>query len=322
MGDSTRATTGPLSRSSTMPTSNLDFSFDMSKVDDRRALLETAARRVDDLQGHLGPGLESVHTPEGDLLRDLKDDEAKLAGYPVVYRISDEDFLKKGLPKPVQVAKLLEEYNYYWVQFPVGLAPKHNWAFNRIEMKIEFAEAASPHLEAKAFQIFPDKKFQTLLSASAELSASTELEVGLTEHLEFASAFLPVSAGPVGFVGGAEANLVVKPAASFVAGPFHYRLVKAQIDHSATGLNWVRWQIDGAEFFQENSPELVVIAQVPKEVKELHVSAAVQASRYFAYASASLKQRIAQLSKEIIEFFHGGLPTLPDARNYDLTPKL
>jgi hypothetical protein len=118
---------------------------------------------------------------------------------------------------------------------------------------------------------------------------------------------------------GVEA--VANAGAGVVLGPFTYELKRAQIDHNAVGTEWVFWRLDGAQFFQDDSPELIVIAQVPNEVTSVQLSAQLQAYRNFNFLTADLTQVIQQLPSSLRSFFTGGMP-LRDERQWDLTPRL
>ena len=105
------------------------------------------------------------------------------------------------------------------------------------------------------------------------------------------------------------------------AGPFVYRITKAKIQHNGTGLDWVFWRLDGAEFFQENRPDLVVIVQVPRETQDFKVHAAMQAYRYFNTLGAEWREAILGLPSRLLSFFENGAP-VRDAKQYDLTQHL
>ncbi len=88
-------------------------------------------------------------------------------------------------------------------------------------------------------------------------------------------------------------------------------------------MNWVAWRLDGAEFFQENQPDFVIVLQVPKETQTVKVSAALQAYRYFNFASAGVRAAVKQLSSKLKGYFEGGLPVRDETNPpWDLTPVL
>jgi hypothetical protein len=296
-----------------MPNDNFNFSFDLAQVDDRQILLRQAGELIDARRSHLsGKQTAVTATPEGDLIRDLMLDQASLAPDPDVYRITDRDFLDRKRPVPVRFREMSRQFRFFWVRFPVGLMPRRDWAFNRLEVKVAFNPGGESKGRPKGYQILPDKRFQDLLKVS------DRLEVSLDEKFEFAA---QVAAN----VGVAKERVIVDVGAAaglkIVAGPFNYRVAKAQIDNSGTGLDWVFWRLDGAEFFQENRPDLVVIAQVPKETSEFKIDAAMQAYRYFNFAAADLQEAIKELPSLIVSFFKAGAP-LSDRKQYDLSDRL
>jgi hypothetical protein len=89
---------------------------------------------------------------------------------------------------------------------------------------------------------------------------------------------------------------------------FVYRIKRAEIQHSALGAAKVFWRLDGARFFQEDAPELVVIAQVPKEVSAITIDGALQAYRYFNFLSADVQEAVRHFGEALQAFFRGGLP--------------
>lgn len=290
-----------------MPKEPLDFSYDISRMD-RAALLEEAAHYVDALRSPMGPGAVAPETPEGALLRDLVEDKATLPGkLTSVYRLTEKYYTDRNKPVPLRFRELAKSYKFFEVGFPVGLQPRHNWGFDRLDCKVVF----SPE-DLSAWQILPDKKFQEMAKVGMHL------EIELDENFELAAK----AGGNVGVAAAqAEAKAGGSAGASIAAGPFNYRFTKARIDHSGTGLEWVFWRLDGKEFFQETRPDLVVIVQVPKDATEFKVTAAIQAYRFFNFATADLQDALKRLGGALATFFKAGAP-LPDSKSYDLTPFL
>jgi hypothetical protein len=291
-----------------------DLRFKMESFD-RDAILGEAGEFLDARRGRLADGRPVGETEEGRLVRELRTDRAALGESLDGYPITDEAFLSQNKPPPVRFVELSKRFRFFWIRLPIGLMPARGWAFNRLEVQVEFLPPAVPGHRAKAYLILPDQKFQTLAEANAELRLS------INESFEFsAEGNLPrVDAAVVG--GGAEAAISAEMAGrmGFVAGPFTYRVTKAKIQHNAVGLEWVAWRLDGAEFFRESQPDFVVIAQVPAQAEELKVSAAIQAHRYFSFAASNLQTAVQQLPEALRSFFSGGLPTVPDHREYTLS---
>ena len=296
----------------------LDFSFDMSGID-RQALLADAAQRLDLRKTPLGGEAEQVpETPEGALTRALQEDVAEFSAFPVVHKISDEDFLKQKLKVPITVQQLAKDYNFYWIYFPIALFPQQNWAFNRLEVAVEFnPEDPVAYTRPKAYQIMPEKKFQKLLELG------DHLEVGIDEGLQFKAKALTPELTTKYLEGKLGGYVDVKAAGGLglVMGPFVYTLKKAKINHTPVGMEKVFWRLDGAEFFQDDDPAIVVLTQIHKDVKQVQVVAVMQAYRYFSYGAAGLQQAVNVLVASAKRFFKSGLP-LRDEASWDLTPKL
>jgi hypothetical protein len=304
-----------------MPDHEFDFSVNLEGVD-LSNLLEDAAQRMDaekELASLDYAGLESqTSVVGGEFARQIMQEEASLPAFPDVYKITDKDYLARNLTAPVKFTQLSKSFNFYWIRFPVGLAPSHNWNFNRIEVRVEFnPDSTQPHLRPKAYQILPNKQFQTLIEANQGL------EVQFNENFEL-TAKTGVVGGKVG-TGEAKADVgvdgVTKGGFGMVLGPFKYAIKRAKIDHNSTGLEWVFWRLDGAEFSQEDAPDLIVIAQVPKELHEVNILARLQAYHSFNFSAAGINSAISNLPKVLREYFKGGAP-LYDEKPWDLTPVL
>jgi hypothetical protein len=296
-----------------------DFSFNMQGID-RHALLAEAAARLDALGGYLGGSdATTSETEEGRLLRELDGDTIGFPEFPTVYKITDENYLTSNLKVPVNFRTLTQDFNFYWLYIPVALFPKSaHRGFRKLEMIIEFNRGETiPHLRPRAYQILPNKKFQTLLEIS------NHVEVRLDENFEL-SATAMTTETHLGYVSAkTEAGLTVKQAAGLgmVLGPFSYHLTRTQIDHTPIGYEKVRWTLDGAEFFQQDAPELIVIVQIPIAVKQLKVEAAMQAYRYFSLLPSNLQRAIDDFPEWIQRFLRAGLP-VPGEAVWDLTPRM
>jgi hypothetical protein len=297
-------------------TSDLGFKVDAAQFD-RDSIIREAATLIDAGLGHLGPTGRLAESDEGRLTRALAADEARLPAYPDVFRITDEDFLAQHKPQPVAIRELADKFSFYWVRFPIGLRPQIDWAFNMIEMDVEFGIGQPASLRPKAYRILPDKRFQDLLKANMTL------ELKLNEDLQFETytGKVSASAGPATATGSAGVGGGVNAGAGAVFGPFQYSVKKAKIDHSAPGLEKVFWRLDGAEFFQEDVPELITILQMPKELAECEIHAKLQAYRYFNFGAAPWQRAIAQIPAMLRRFFEVGMP-LRDEKRWDIKPSL
>jgi hypothetical protein len=302
-----------------MSSDSLDFSFnqDLSGID-RTAVLQEAAQRLDAMGAHLGMDASKTVTEEGKAARALADDVAEFAGFPQVYKITDQDFVKARFTVPASFAKLTKEYSFYWLFFPVVLFPQYNWAFNRLELEVKMrSENPAPHMQPVAHQILPNQQFQTLVQAD------TNLEITLGENFEFSAKIptLSANAGVLSGTVGAGVDAKGAAGAGLVLGPFNYHVKRAKIQHTTTGAERVFWRLDGAEFFQEDAPQPVIVVRVPKSVKEVHIEANLYAYRYLNLAAAGLQSAIASLPKALRLFFEGNLP-LGSSASWDLTPSL
>lgn len=291
------------------------FSYDMSAVD-RSSLLTSAATQLDLLETSLGSSSEVAKTAAGDLARALLGDQASFSTFPDVYKIASQTFLDRQLPVPARFKELSRDFRFFWLYLPIALIPQYNWGFNRLEVAIEFnPEEKRPERRPRAYQILPAKQFQQLMEVN------TKLDVRIDANFEFA-----VSPPAVALPGGiasvdASVEAAAVGSASLSLGPFAYRLKKAKIDHSPVGMEQVWWRIDGAEFFQEDSPALIVIVQVPTETERVEVAGALQAYRYFNFAAAGVHEAIAHLPQAFRDFFNAGAP-LRDDETWDITPRL
>ena len=285
--------------------------FSSQVAANRSALLLEAAERLDRLAGHLGE-TDAEPDPYGQLLRDLAADTAEFAAYP--------DLRPLPAVSPSQATAssfmLQDRFSFWWLRVPLLLFPRRNWAFNRLEVRVEFSpQEQRADLRPKVFDILPNRRFDTVMRAGAHVL----LSVGADGHFSVETPEITASLPPAGLVSagaGAQAQASVGAQAGF--GPVQFRAVAARVDHSAEGLDKVFWRLDGAEFFQENQPELVVVLQVPHGVDTATVVGVLQAYRRFNLFPAGLQAAIRQLPEAFRVFFAQGAPL--DARTiYDLT---
>ena len=285
-----------------------DFTYQVPQ--DRAALLFDAADRIDRLAGHLGEG-DAEPDPYSGLLRDLATDTAQFAAQPDVRPLPQVS----PSTEAVTAFKLENRFTFWWLRIPLLLFPRRNWAFNRLEVRIEFSPGEPrPELRPKAFDILPDRRFDTVLKAGAH----ARLSVGADGHFTIRTPdiAIPVTGGAMLAAGaGAQAEASVETHVEFA--PVDFRAVVARVDHTAPGLEKVFWRLDGAEFFQENQPELVVVLQVPHEVENATVVGVLQAYRRFNLFPSGLQAAIRQLPEALRVFFQQGAP-LADRRTYQI----
>ena len=302
-----------------MDDNDLDFEFDMTAVD-RKELLAQAADEINMLRGHLGEAHhgEVTDIPEAATMRALMNDDAKFGTFPLIYKITDSDFIHQQREVPFVFKELARDYNFYWIRLPVQLMPQDNWAYNKLKLHIKLiSENVPAHEQPKAYMILPNKQFET------KLEMSSKLEVSIDPNFQFSAKVLPqhadIGVAQASIGGGVDAR--IEAGTGLVVGPFVYHAKKAKINHNATGMEEVKWVIDGAEFFQDYDLQMVVVAQLPKSVGQLRLLAQMQAYRYFTFAPARLQQLVKQLSQKIVDFFAADAP-IEVQGNWDLTPRL
>jgi hypothetical protein len=285
-----------------------DFTYQAPQ--DRAALLLDAAERIRRLAGHLGDE-DAAADPYSGLLRELSSDTAEFAAYP------DVRPLPQVSPSTEAVTnfRLQDRFTFWWLRIPLLLFPRRNWAFSRLEVRIEFSpDEPQPDLRPKAFDILPDRRFDTVLKAGAHALLSVGADGHFTVRTPDVS--VPVTGGAVVAAGaGAQAKASVESHVEF--NPVEFRAVAARVDHTAPGLEKVFWRLDGSEFFQENQPEFVVVLQVPQEVESASVVGVLQAYRRFNLFPAGLQAAIRQLPEAIRVFFQQGAP-LAARKTYEI----
>jgi hypothetical protein len=277
---------------------------------DRAALLLDAADRVERLAGHLG---DAAAEPDryGSMLRDLAEDKAGFAVHPDVRPLPQVD----PATEAVAEFRLADRFAFWWLRVPLLLFPRRDWAFTRLEVQIELSpEEPRPERRPKAFDILPSRQFDAVFTVGGHV----QVGVGANGHFEVQTPDVVVPLGAGGELGvGAGARAKASVGADLGLGPVAFHAVKARVDHSAPGLERVFWRFDGAKFFQENQPELVVVLQVPRAVQRASVVAVLQAYRRFNFFPAGLQAMIRQLPEGLRVFFQNGAP-IADRQTYDL----
>jgi hypothetical protein len=248
--------------------------------------------------------VESAESAAERLLAELNEQKAFFSRQPEFLKLEETHFAEQNLPVPPLFKRLSERFNFYWLHLPIGYQARPNMPFVRVECAIEFNPDAPDHERPIGALILPDKKFVNILQTNAEAI------VRLGSDFEF-EAHLPS-------VGGSAA---LGTAVGVRVGPFNYRLVRAQIEHSGQKTHKVFWRVSGADFFRERVPQFAVVLQVPRQVRTLTVAAAMQAYSEFNFAAAGLGEIIAYLGQRLANFLRAGAP-VRDARAYDLSAQL
>jgi len=304
----------------------LGFSFDFGGSD-RQDLLAEATRTIKGVTSELGPESAAPEakaaSPALRLLEELNAEVAEFGAYPEVLPLREEHFTLHQLPVPPRFADLSLKNDFFWVRLPINLSSQPNRPFNKLECAVEFNPGGGdPHLRPSARLILPDRKFAKLLevqdSLSLHINEEFEFEAGLPKKEAGGEpgAELPVK----GAIGG-EVEAKAAGGLGFVAGPFTYRIKKAQIEHSGTGLEKVFWRITGAEFFQEDQPTLVIVLQVPKTLTEVKIAAALQAYHYFNLGAAGITELLRYFGERLKSFFEKGAPK-PATTEWNISPSL
>jgi hypothetical protein len=183
---------------------------------------------------------------------------------------------------PVDMVDLFQRYHFYLIDFPLYMRPAPGWAFNKLEVEVNFNENNNAQRERpKAFNIFPEPKFKQLFRVNGEI------EVGVGTNFEFDA----VHKGNVGL--GASANAGAK--AGLVIGPFNYSIKRAEVNHYGTGRDQVRVVFKKMALIDGDGQHVWVVAQVPSSVEQVRVRGELLAKRVFALADQSLIQAVKNL---------------------------
>lgn len=275
-----------------------DFSVDLSNID-RNAYINEAARLIDDLKPH-----------HGETVRTFTQDKASFGETPEVCKITGNDFIEKKRNIPHIFTQLSEDYDFYQIRFPVNFIKKSVWAFNKLEVIIDLlADPDNPQRYPKAFQVLPDKKFLYSLQSSSSIA------VNIDDNFQF-------SADPRVEIHDlltlAQVSAKSESNAGMVLGPYKYSMKRARVDHSDIGNQWIFWILDGIEFVQDSTPDLVIITQIAKNTKKLNIRAQLQAYCDFSLLPEDLQTVVGSLPDDIKSFFIKGCPAL-DIKEYRLT---
>jgi hypothetical protein len=295
-----------------MPSDDLDFAIDLTGVD-TRAILDDALWRTDALEGHLAAdrSAETEHGPAGTLLRSMDEDVAQFAAFPVVYRITEQDFAARDGAVPQGFRQLSAGNRFYRIEFPLNLFPRSSWSFDRLEVRLEFNRGDSPSARPKAFQILPNKQLEAL--ASWKYGVTVQLDANLRLAIEPPSA---AAALPLPVEAGAKAS--AHTGLGLAIGPFEYHLKRMVVQTSAPGLEQVFWRLEDAKLLQEDPVSFVVITQVPAAAPAVRVDCALQAYRNYNFLADRVRNTFRELPRAIRTYFQNGAPVRAET-SYDLT---
>lgn len=297
----------------------MDFSSNVSV--ERERLLFDAATRIDALAGHLGDepsGVGDGRSDYGELLRGLAEDTAEFGAYPTVYPIPVLDLPNADRTSVAWKASLEDGFTFWWMRIPLMLFPRKNWAFNRLEVRVEFnPREPDPQLRPKAFDILPNRRFDTVMKVGTEVSVG----LGADAHFSLNTGNVAFNIGGVSASAGAGVGAKGSIGGELSFAPMPYRAVAARVNHTDEGLERVFWRLDGGEFFRDSPPQLVVILQVPRGCLNPEMLGVMQAYRRFNLFPAGLQAAIRQLPEALRVFFSQGAPTRATVR-YALTPTI
>ncbi|PJF36515.1 MAG: hypothetical protein CUN49_05075 [Candidatus Thermofonsia Clade 1 bacterium] len=251
--------------------------------------------------------------PAQRLLEELNQQRAFFSRQLDFLKLEEAHFAEQNLPVPDLFKRLSERFNFYWLHLPVGYYARPNMPFVRVECAVEFNPNATDAQRPVSALILPNKKFLSLLQAQAEAT------VRLGSNFEFEAQTGEMRLPSVG--GSAALSTGAGISSSLSVGPFSYRLVRAQIEHSGEKTHKVFWRISGADFFRERVPQFAVVLQVPRSVNQLQVAAALQAYAEFNFAAAGLGEIIGYLGQRLANFLRAGAP-VRDTQLYDLSAQL
>jgi hypothetical protein len=277
-----------------------DFSIDLSNID-RNAYINEAARLAD---GRID------RKPElSEIIRAFAEDRASFAKAPEVHKMTSKNFIDKNRSIPYIFSQLSEDYDFYWIRFPIDFIKKSSQAFNKLEVIIDFlADPDDPQKYPKAFQILPDRKFMHLLESSSSIA------INIDENFQFSH---NPHVGTHGLPGVGEVSSKANENIGLVLGPFEYYLKKARVDHSDPGSQWIFWMLDGIDFVQNTSPDLVIITQIHKNAGKLNIRAQLQAYCNFYMLREDIQTIVNSLPDSIKRFFTKGFP-VQDIKEYHL----
>jgi hypothetical protein len=280
----------------------------------RSQLLLAAAEAADNLQNFAGTGESGAPDRGATVLRELVNDEIVFASQPEVYPIKVEEAMKSArLPSSVESADFGAPYKYFLVRFPFDVQPAGPWNFNELKVRIEFS-AGPNERRPKVQGLFPEARFQDVLKADASL------EIGLTPSAEFAvnTGALSFDAAPMSASAQAEVSARAKAGAGLAVGPFQLAWRKAIVKTSQPGLEWVWWQVGGADLKRGDTSPFMVVLQVANEATSVIATGQVQASRYYNLIRNAF-QNITNWPKVYREFVEAGAPYLAGPTRWDLS---
>ena len=189
------------------------------------------------------------------------------------------------------------------VYFPLLLKPARAWSYNRLDLGVRL-DSDGGGRRPKVVEILPPKRFADRLQTNGEV----DLRLGGDGRFQVSTGDIDVQVGPAAATVGVGVDAHAAASFGFTAQPFTYRLRKTEIDHTQIGSENVYWELNGTEFFENNVPAFVLLAEVSHEAKELNLAAAMRVFRKFDSAGAPMIDAIKALPKALANFLKGGAP--------------
>jgi hypothetical protein len=296
-----------------MSTSKLDFTIDIP-AQERNDLLQLAANEIYALSQDLSDDGKGKASDQASMLKTIMDEAVILPEKPVMHKITDDKFIADKYNLPIDIKKVLDSYNFYWLQVPVGVFPKERWAFSRIETGIVLETKDGQDIP-RAIRILPEKEFQDLFKT--EVSG----EVGLDSNFNFSGK----TADYHFEYKGNKLDMSAKAAAAgafngkLVFGPLSFKIRSIKIDQNGKNTNIVRWTLNDTNAIQDGF-DLIAVLQIPKSYKDFKVYAEVRARKNLNDFPSilDLMQYLTEKAKLILKT---GCPK-KDAKEWDLTAYL
>jgi hypothetical protein len=280
----------------------------------RSELLLAAAEVADNLRNFAGAGGSSIPDEGATALRELARDEIVFSAQPEIYPIDVEEALKSvKMPLSVSAADYGARFKYFLVKFPFDVQPAGPWNFNQLKVRIEF-RAGEQERRPKVQALFPEARFQDILKTDASL------EIGLSPTLEFGvkTGALSFEAAPVSASGDASVTAHAKGHGAFALGPFTLNWKKALVKTCHPGLEWVWWEVGGADLRRGDSPPFMVVLQIPEAATHVSAVGQLQASRYYNLIRNAFTN-ITNWPQVYREFVEAGAPYSPAPMTWDLS---
>jgi hypothetical protein len=283
---------------------DLGFYRPLEEGQSRADLLRNAATAADRLRSQMGANAPAGAAAEAQALRDFISDEVRFADRPEVLPLDPAAAVAAAkLPVPIAVDQFAASHRFYMLRFPVDLHPSSRWSFSQLKARVEFNATGSDR--PKVQSVFPETKFQDLLSTNASL------QLGVRPDLEFSvgTGDLDVTVGSAHLKTEAGLAADVKGSAGISFGPWSVAWKRAIVKASQPGLEWVWWEVSGADLREGYSPPLIVILRVPKAATAVSAQAKLEASRHYNLLK-NVFTGLGNLPRVYREFIEAGVPCI------------